>query len=416
MEKHRETRVLIFSPGAQVEIAHIAKSMHENSIPFLLISSSLISHKSYKLIILSKFLKGTTFQPKISNRIVEIERSQVKTPFLILEFIRTYLPNTIQGIYLVFRNVLFDFYALIWILLNRKYIAAAIFQHHSGALAISMAKRLGIKTILNVSIAHHRWIEVENNFETKSNPEWSNFLQFKKFSKYEKWMLESECRNASCFLVASTFTKSTLPFSNSEIPTHVIPLGTSNKYKQTNNMARHYDQIFRIIVVGQLTQRKGISYILEAFESAALPSTCKLIFAGRDSSSMKNQLQQYRNVELMGHLTKIDLNALMSRANLFICNSLVEGFSLATLDAMASGLPVIASDRTFAEDIISHGVNGFIVNPRDISKLALTIRFVYENPDVARKISLASAEVASHFTWALYRKNISNLISKIIQD
>lgn len=413
---NRRDRVVIVSPGAQVEIAQLARSMRENTIPFVLISTALISEKAQKLLFFRIFLKRTQFYSRIANRIIEVNRSQSKTPFLIFEFIRVYLPNSIQGKSLIIRNLLFDIYAAIWILIQHKYIAAAIFQHHSGALAIRMANKLKIKTILNISIAHHDWIKLENDFEKNLNPKWAYFLQFREFSRYQQWILENECRYSNHFLVASSFTKSTLSITSSKTTTHVIPLGTSINSFEFHERIRNPDQTFRIIVVGQLTQRKGISYILEAYESAALPSASKLIFAGRDSSGMKKILEKYQHVEVLGHLSKSELELLMSQADLFICNSLVEGFSLATLDAMASGLPVIASDRTFAGDIIDNGVNGFIVDPRNVSQLASTIRLVYDNPILARKISRASFETANRFTWDFYRKNISCLITKIIQE
>ena len=411
----KSKRVLIVSPGAQVEITHIARSLHEAGIPFLLFSASLISSKSNIFKFVRLLTKQTKFQDRLMKRIVEVENSESKSPFLIFEFMRTFLPNSIQHHSLLLRNFIFDIYLALWISLNYKKISLVIFQHHSAGVAIWIARKRKIHTVLNVSIAHHDWIEAENRFEISNNPYWSQFLQFRKFSKYEKWVLERECRYASYYLVASSFTHSTLRKISKHTPIKIIPLGTSRLPVNRTQTRPVENREFKIVVVGQLTQRKGISYILDAFYAAELPPSSKLIFAGRDACRMKKTLLEFPNVELLGHLSVQDLNLLFNETDLFICNSLIEGFSLTTLDAMASGLPVIASNRTFAVDIINHGNNGFIVDPRDITSIALIFKLACINPIYLAQISQAAALTGSQYTWEIYRKKISNYILEVLE-
>lgn len=412
MTKNGEPKVLIVSPGAQFEIPFMAQAFYDFGIDYRLISTSLFSLDSNFVKFAMKYGMYKSFQQKVKKRIVPGGKEIIKTRFIYFEFLRTLLPNSVQGMVLRIRNLLFDIYSTVFILRHQEQFQVIVFQHHSGALAIKFAKKLNKHVILNISIAHHEWIEKENDIETRFNSFWSQYLQFSRISKFDRWILNGEINNAHSLIVASTFTKRSLQEYSIKLPIFVVPLGSSLTPTRGKSDVNKINDSFKIIVVGQLTQRKGLSYLLEAFENASLPHDSELIFAGRDSSGMGKSLLKFPRVKVLGHLNFFELQKLMESSNLFLCNSLIEGFSLVTLDAMKLGLPVIASDRTFGSDLIRHGENGFVVNPRDVVQITKLIEWIYLNPKKAKILARNGQEDASKFTWDSYERNFVSAVTK----
>ena len=98
-----------------------------------------------------------------------------------------------------------------------------------------------------------------------------------------------------------------------------------------------------------------------------------------------------------------------------------EGLSLAVLDAMASSLPVVASDISGNRDVITEGENGFLVVPGSSEKLAHAILKLLSNNETRQKMGIQARKIASEFAWSeiakkyesLYRKTIDVALSKV---
>jgi len=83
--------------------------------------------------------------------------------------------------------------------------------------------------------------------------------------------------------------------------------------------------------------------------------------------------------------------------------------------AMACGLPVIATTNTGAEDIIRDGKDGFVIPIRDVEKLKEKLIYLYENPEICRKIGeSAKQRVSQGFTWDDYGDKIINIYENIL--
>jgi glycosyltransferase involved in cell wall biosynthesis len=97
-------------------------------------------------------------------------------------------------------------------------------------------------------------------------------------------------------------------------------------------------------------------------------------------------------------------------ADVYVLPSIVEGFPMTALEAMASGLPVIVSEHTFGSDVITDGVDGYIVPIRDSEAIADRLRYLHDHPSERQRIGAAARRRAEHFSWERYGEQVVDLV------
>jgi len=159
---------------------------------------------------------------------------------------------------------------------------------------------------------------------------------------------------------------------------------------------------------------KGVGYLLQAWKKLAL-ANAELVLVGAVKPEMNSLLRTHADstVRLTGSVPAQEVARLYRESDLFVFPSVNEGFAQVLMEAMASGLAVVASDYSGATDCVSDGKEGFIVPVRDVDRLAEAIWWCYQHPDETRAMGLAArARIEGHFTLdhysqrqiALYRK------------
>jgi len=102
-------------------------------------------------------------------------------------------------------------------------------------------------------------------------------------------------------------------------------------------------------------------------------------------------------IEFVGHVS--DVAARLAEADILVRPSLTEGLPLAVLEAMASRVCVIATDIPGNRDLISDGVNGLLVPPRDPQRLAAAIRTMIDDPSRRHALATAGSDTAQAYSW-----------------
>ena len=136
------------------------------------------------------------------------------------------------------------------------------------------------------------------------------------------------------------------------------------------------DGTFRVIYVGQMSLRKGLPDLLEAVFSPRIPNV-ELWLIGSTLPEAKSVLARYEGqFRYFGPVPRSRLAELYSQGSVFVLASVEEGLATVQAQAMACGLPVIATTNTGAEDLFTDGVEGFIVpirNPEAIRERILRL-------------------------------------------
>jgi glycosyltransferase involved in cell wall biosynthesis len=155
-----------------------------------------------------------------------------------------------------------------------------------------------------------------------------------------------------------------------------------------------------IICIAELHERKGQKYLIEAFKKlqAEMPMLhLFLVGKGPNEAYLKSSYKNVTNLHFRGW--RADVPQLLRASDVFVLPSLREAFGLVLVEAMASGVAVIATDNGGTKDIIGDGETGYLVPPANSDRLADAIRTLLRNPDQKRDMEKAALErVKAMFT------------------
>jgi starch synthase len=183
---------------------------------------------------------------------------------------------------------------------------------------------------------------------------------------------------------------------------HVIPYGV--RLDQFGPGEPPPGDSFEVLFAGQVSLRKGVPYLLEAFARLRHPRK-RLTVVGSVQKEMRELLRRLpvEDVVFTGSVAQPELAKRMSRSHVLVLPSVEEGLALVQGQAMACGCPVIATTATGAEDLFSDGVEGFIIAPRDVDALTERMQQMADDPALRERMSAAALErVKSLGGWDHY--------------
>jgi glycosyltransferase involved in cell wall biosynthesis len=161
-------------------------------------------------------------------------------------------------------------------------------------------------------------------------------------------------------------------------------------------------EAMNLVYIGQLVHRKGIDILLEAmaplwtsFSSVQL----RLIGVGSEHASIVAKVLQdgvAHRVTVEGPLQSSQIHEFLSRSSALVLPSRWDGWGLVINEALSAGIPVIASDRCGAADLILHGINGYVFRSEDIGSLRDCLRALLKSDDA--QMRTAALETSSALT------------------
>lgn len=150
-----------------------------------------------------------------------------------------------------------------------------------------------------------------------------------------------------------------------------------------------------LIFLGRLGERKGIFDLMKAVsELLKQHHEVKLVFGGDGDFVSVNELAEHlgitRSIEYVGWVTGDAKAKLLSSAAIYVLPSYNEGLPMGVLEAMAAGLPIVATSIGGIPDAVTDGVEGFLVKPGDITSLVFAIKKLLINDEVRGKMGEAA--------------------------
>ncbi len=177
------------------------------------------------------------------------------------------------------------------------------------------------------------------------------------------------------------------------------------------------------ISVGRLEQNKGFEVLLRALATvqARLGTDWTWVFVGE--GSLRGQLTRVagdlglgRHVLFVGALDDPELHTLFHMSNLFAHPALYEGSSLVTLEAMAHGLPVVASAVGGIPDKVLEGETGFLVPPSESGMLGDKVEWLASRPDIRHKMGEGGARIVGKFSMEHVAAHLEELFMQLLDE
>ncbi len=176
-----------------------------------------------------------------------------------------------------------------------------------------------------------------------------------------------------------------------------------------------------IAVVGSLQRRKAQDDAIRAVKIAEkMIPNMKLLLIGEGDRGFRDYLKQLASK--MGISGKViftgyrdDVPKILPHCKVLLMLSLDEPFGRVTIEAMASGIPVVGTNSGATGEIVQDGVTGYLISPRHPSEIAEKLVELYQHPDVAKKLGENGKKIAKErFAPPGYIQSIEEIISKVV--
>jgi glycosyltransferase involved in cell wall biosynthesis len=201
-----------------------------------------------------------------------------------------------------------------------------------------------------------------------------------------------EYERADAILCPSHFVKDS--FVSEGFPAdrvHVVPYGIPKPESSVPARPPGGD-VFRILYVGQLSPRKGVRYLLEAFAQLKHPRKELVLVGPRSTPSGLEGAMIPDGVRFTGVLKGDDLARAYREASVFVLPTVEEGLALVLGEALSHGTPVIATVNSGGADLFRDGDEGFLVPIRDPAALADRMQLLADDPALRERMSQAALE------------------------
>ena len=163
--------------------------------------------------------------------------------------------------------------------------------------------------------------------------------------------------------------------------------------------------------VGRLHEQKGHKYLLKAFAKVSNRARLLIIGDGElkdELIKLADDLQISDRIVFLG--ARSDVHEFLSAIDVFIMPSLWEGQPIALLEALAMGKPCIVSDVDGISEVITNGMNGYLVKPKDIAGLTQAMNQAIDNPEILQKLAKAGVNT---ITEKFLAQNMAKAIANI---
>jgi D-inositol-3-phosphate glycosyltransferase len=208
-------------------------------------------------------------------------------------------------------------------------------------------------------------------------------------------------RAASAVVAVSGFTAD---FVRSLVPgtdVRIVRSGVDERRFHTGGTP-HARERPLVLTVRRLVPRNGVDRLVEAWRRAGIGGRAELLVGGSgpEMEEIRRLAAGDPSIRMMGYVPDEDLADLYREADVFVLPSRSgEGFGLVALEAMASGLPVVATASGGVVDIVTDGVNGLLVPPNDVTALADALTRVVDDAPLRARLAREAVASARASSW-----------------
>jgi glycosyltransferase involved in cell wall biosynthesis len=277
----------------------------------------------------------------------------------------------------------------------------------------SVAAELGLKRSYDLPIVYWETAQRLLREEAERYPDWEPTLGGTRDSQAKLARKTRELASADLIVCPSNFVLESLPAEAREKKrTIVAPFGSPIvdpfDYRSGQVLATKRDAgngPLRVLFAGALTQRKGLADVFAAMKLLN-SATVQLVLMGSTILPLEWYREKFRDFIYEPPRPHADVLRLMQTCDVLVLPSIVEGRALVQQEAMACGLPIIATKNAGGDDLIEEGRTSFLVPIRSPAAIAEKINWFLANRSRLSEMGTAAQARAREFTWHAYGEKI----------
>lgn len=227
----------------------------------------------------------------------------------------------------------------------------------------------------------------------------------KAYVPYIRWTIRNSVKRADAIITHTQYMADRIKgfFKNVRCPIYVIPDGIRDSVIVQTALSAGRKRT--ILFVGSVEFRRNLPTVVRAL--SLLPNTyndVKFIIAGRQHEGMSEIMDEARllglsdRIEMRGVVSEKQLADLYAESGVLVMPSYYEGFGIPIIEAMACGLPIIASNNPVFQEVGGEVVH-YYGDPKDAKALAQTIEAVFNHPDQTIALAKKGIERSKQFKW-----------------
>jgi glycosyltransferase involved in cell wall biosynthesis len=239
-----------------------------------------------------------------------------------------------------------------------------------------------------------------------------------RFRPQPGWLVDRQLEEyalADAILVPSEYTRATFP---AELQNKLVLAPLLGRIEPSPAREPRSGAVFTLGVIGNSPLRKGYLYLLRAWKKLALPNARLLIrCAGgfRGYPALEQLLRELPSVTLLPYIS--DLAGFYRGLDAFVLPSVDDGFGMVLFEALASGVPSIATRACGAAELLSDGQDALLVPSGNVDALAEAILRLYASSELRREIGSAGTATAERVQCSrIYETAVAGLVTHLIRS
>jgi glycosyltransferase involved in cell wall biosynthesis len=301
------------------------------------------------------------------------------------------------------QNLLIRFIKTVILIIRKAKFAEHIFSNgliQETAFALLFIKRKSVAKVVSDSV----WERAFNNNETSLSVIDFNNSNLKFKHKLQRILLRWSLNRFEVVTCPSIQLKDIIKNWGVYKPIEFIPNGVSLVTEKSANTD------FDLITVCRLISLKNIDKIIRA--SVKTNTSVAVVGSGPEEYNLRELADSLQaNVTFFGQLDKNEVSKILLRSKIYLNLSDHEGLSFSLLEAMSSGLPSIVSDIRGNTKVITHGLDGIVVDVKDENQLTNAIKFLIDSQSTRLEYGVAAkSKVKSEYLEEIQIGKVINLL------
>lgn len=188
-------------------------------------------------------------------------------------------------------------------------------------------------------------------------------------------------------------------------------------YRTIANENKHKSENLRLVFISSLNESKGIFDLLVAVKQINIEGLIKVdltIYGAGVTDRLLDEIKQDENIKFRGIAIHNLLPSVFNDFDVFVFPSRRESLGLIGIEALACGIPVLASNIPGINSYVKHGYNGLLFELNNMSDLISNIEFLSKNPNELNRLQLNASSSVVNFKRSIVADNLNKRISEII--